>query len=75
MKSNDNLKLITLYISLWGWQILAVIFLVSTFLMVAIPRNVINLVFTIAFIIIFVFCEYKSLKRKEDFYDELRELS
>ena len=70
MKS-DELRKITEYISLWGWQILAIIFLCSSFIMLALPRNLMGFVFGLTFFFIFIFCEYKSLKRKQEFYEKL----
>ena len=75
MKSlhNDNeLSYLTSYISLWGWQILAMLFLCSSFIVIALPRNLFGFIFGIAFFLTFVLCEYKSLKRKQEFYNEIQ---
>jgi len=68
MKSNE-LKKITQYVALWGWQIFAIIFLCSSFIMFSLPRNLMSFIFGIAFFIVFILCEYKSLKRKQEFYN------
>lgn len=67
-----NLPHITLYVGLWGWQILAILFLCSSVLMVASLRTPLTIVFSLAFIFIFAFCEYKSLRRKQEFYNEIQ---
>lgn len=65
-----NLQSVTLYIGLWGWQILAMLFLVTSMIMFSIPRNIHGFVFGIAFFCAFLICEWRSLKRKDEFYKE-----
>ena len=67
MKFTD-LKSITLYISLWNWNLLAIIFFCFSLLMFVLPRDTRTMVFGVAFFFIFVFCEFKSLKSKQEFY-------
>jgi hypothetical protein len=62
-------KKIFSYIALWGWQILGIMFFISSFVLIALPRTTQSIVFAIAFFFIFAICEYKSLERKKEFYD------
>jgi len=66
--SESDLKPITLYVSVWFWQVLAIVFLCTSFIMIALPRNASTVVFSISLIVIFAVCEYKSFKRREEFY-------
>ena len=58
------------FFSAWGWQILAIIFLTSTCIIVALPINLTTVVFSIVFLSMFIGCEYMALKRKKEFYNE-----
>jgi len=66
-----EVNLITKYIAVWGWQILAMMFLSFSFVFLALPSNLFSSVFYVAFFLIFIICEYMSLKRKGEFnHDE-----
>lgn len=75
MKSDDYLTPLTLYTALWGWQILAIMFFSLSLVLMALPRTMQSVVFAVSFFVIFAACEYMSLKRKKEFYDEAEKLS
>jgi len=60
-------EILTSYISVWGWQILTIIFLCFAFLFFSLPRNLFTLVFGIAFIFTFIICESITIKRRREF--------
>ncbi len=64
-------KQLTKYIAVWGWQILAIMFLCFTFVFVAMTRTNVTVVFAVSFFLIFAMCEYMSLKRKKELYHEV----
>jgi len=64
----EQLLVLTNYISSWGWQIIAIIFLIGSTLMFALPRSLITQTFYITFFLIFWVCEFKSLKRQKEVY-------
>ena len=66
----DNLKKITLYIAVWGWQIMTIIFLSSSFIFFALPSSTATGVFQVSFFLIFIGCLYMTLKRKREFYND-----
>jgi hypothetical protein len=65
----ENIKDITLYISIWNWQILAMLFLCSGMICLGLPRNNISFIFFIVFIILFASCEFVSNLRRRQFYN------
>lgn len=66
-----NLKNLTLFVSLWGWQILAIIFFCSSILVIGLPNKQLSIVFAGVFFILFAVCEYLSFKRRSDFFHEI----
>jgi len=69
----ENETIITQYISSWNWHIVAIICLVGSFLMIAMDRKFINLVFYVVLMIGFIMCElisYYRRKRLEELEDE-----
>ena len=62
--------LITKYIAVWGWQLMAIMFLCSSFILFALPRTLITQSFYVAFFLVFIACEFQSLKRQRDLYNE-----
>lgn len=69
-EETDQTILLTTFISVWGWQILAILFLSFSFLSFSMPRTIHTFVFFIAFFVMFISCEYVSLKKRKKFYDE-----
>jgi len=65
----EEVKLITTFITAWGWQILAIIFLCFGFLFLALPKSLTSNVFFVSFIIIFLACEAMVIKRRREFYE------
>ena len=66
----EELKLLTTYISAWAWQIIAMMFLLTALIMFALPRTLKTSAFYVAMILIFIGCQYKSLKRKGEIQNE-----
>lgn len=67
---DEEVKIILDYISVWGWQIIATIFFVSSLILISMPQNVVSVMFFIVFFAAFLFFEFIALKRKNDFYKE-----
>lgn len=57
-------NIIMQYISVWGWHILGIIFLVNAFVVTSSAGNLMGDVFMIAFLIGFLLCEVIALKRR-----------
>ncbi|HUU89114.1 MAG TPA: hypothetical protein VMX17_15370 [Candidatus Glassbacteria bacterium] len=57
--------ILTQYISAWNWNILSIIFLVGSFLMIAMDREFINLVFYIVLMVGFILCQAISYYRRK----------
>ena len=66
----NQIKIITGYISAWGWQLMAMLFLSLALVLFAMPRTLRTSVVYVAFFLVFVFCEYKTLKRKKEIENE-----
>jgi len=69
---NEETKIITTFISAWAWQILAMLFLCSSLIVFAISQTrtlVSSLIFFITFLL-FVGCEFASLRRKKKVLEE-----
>ena len=69
MKSDDVL-ILTKYFAVWGWQLIALLFLCFAFAFLAMPRNGFTQVFYVSFFLIFVLTEFICLKRKKEFNNE-----
>jgi len=54
------------YIAVWNWQILALNFLIASFICFALPRTLITSSSYVAFFLIFIGCQFMSLKRKKE---------
>lgn len=66
----EETKLIMTYIGAWCWQILSMLFLVASFIMFALPRTLTTSSFYVALFLIFVGCEFMSMKRKRELQNE-----
>lgn len=64
----DMVSMFMAYTATWNWQILALMFLSFSLLCLALPRDLLTQVFYVAFFLIFLACEYMSLKRKGEVY-------
>jgi len=58
------------YVACWNWQILAFNFLIASFICFALPRTLITSSFYVAFFLVFIGCQYITLKRKKELQDE-----
>ena len=66
-----DIELITKFISAWNWQLLAIMFLIASFIVFSIPLTYMGRVTGIAFLFVFFVCEAISIKRrKEVFIDD-----
>jgi len=63
-------ELITKYIAVWGWQTLAMLFLSSSLIIFSLPRSLISQSLYVALFLIFAGCQFISLKRKKEIYNE-----
>lgn len=63
---NENISL-TLFITAWNWQILAILFLCFAFVFLALPQTLMTNVFFVSFIFIFIGCEAMAIKRRKKF--------
>ena len=66
----DDIKIITTYLGVWFWQTFAIMFLLTSFIMFALPRTLTTSSFYVSLFLIFVGCEYMSLKRKKELENE-----
>jgi len=65
----EEVTLITKFITAWFWQVLAIIFLCSAFILIALPNTLTTNVFSVSFIIIFLSCEAMAIKRRREVYE------
>ena len=68
---SDNLGTLSLIIATWGWQLIALMFLCSLIILIALPTTLFTIVFSVALFMCFAGCEYMSLKRKKEVYNEV----
>ena len=61
----DN-QIIIKYIAVWGWQILSMLFLISSLILFSMPKNLKTSSMYISFFLIFIICEFMVLKRKKE---------
>ena len=64
-----DLELITKFISAWNWQLMAIMFLIASFITFSMPLTYIGRVMSIAFLLIFFVCEGISIKRRREVFD------
>jgi len=63
----DN-ELITKFISTWNWQLLAMMFLIASFITSSLPITYIGRVMSIAFLLVFFICEAIVIKRRKEVF-------
>lgn len=63
---NEELTILTNYIASWSYQLLAMFFLSFSMLFLVLPYSLQTAVMQVSFFLIFIFCQYKSLKRKSE---------
>ena len=59
------------YVSIWGWQIMAIKFLIGSFISFALPRTLITQSVYVAFFLLFIACQFMSLKRKKELQNNI----
>ena len=64
-----DIELVTKYISAWNWQILAIMFLIASFICFSLPQTYIGNVMSIAFLFVFFICEAISIKRRREVFE------
>jgi len=64
-----DIELITKFISAWNWQLLAIMFLIASFITFSMPLTYIGRVMSIAFLMIFFVCEAISIKRRKEVFE------
>jgi len=69
----EETRIVTTFISAWGWQILAMLFLCSSLTVFTIPRTQISTPILIIFFLLFIGCEFASLARKKKVMEENNE--
>ncbi len=65
----EDIQILTRFITAWCWQILAIMFLCSAFVFVALPNSLTTNVFSVSFILIFLACEGVAIKRRREVYE------
>jgi len=60
----ENETIITQYISAWNWHLLAMLFLVGSFIIIVVSREFIGLVFYVVLMISFIICEAFAYHRR-----------
>ena len=63
----DN-ELITKFISTWNWQLLAMTFLIASFITSSLRITYIGRVMSIAFLLVFFICEAIVIKRRKEVF-------
>lgn len=61
-----EIKILTTYISYWGWTIISMIFICSGALFLADDNNTTDLALFSIFIIMSIYCFYMGIKRKKE---------
>ena len=61
---------LTNYISVWGWMIISMVFLMGTFILFALPKSNLTIVFGTAFFLIFGITQFVSTKRRKELIEQ-----
>lgn len=64
----DSTKIITSYVSIWGWHILAALFLCTSLSLAAHFSKELASIFFFAFFVLFGICEVISYRRRNALY-------
>ena len=67
---NDNTKILTDYVSIWGWQITSMIFLVGGIIILNTDAGLIRITTSCALIILSLGIQLKNAWRIKKFYGE-----
>ena len=66
----EEIEYLTNYISVWGWNICALMFLTTSFILFSLQSSLKTQSFTVACILAFIMCEFMMLKRKGELSNE-----
>ena len=67
---DKEVSLITKYVGVWGWMLISIMFLISTFIMFALPRTNLTAVFGTSFFLIFGVTQFVATKRRRELQNE-----
>ena len=78
MKKHDDehdieifkINIITRYISIWGWQIISIIFICTSIILISIPKNIFSLILFILCIGMSIASSINSLSKKRNLKNE-----
>jgi len=62
----EDAILITKYISTWNWMLISFMFFIGAFILVSLPRTTLTIVFTVAFLFIFIITQFVSSHRRKE---------
>jgi len=63
----NNVLILTSYLSAWFWQILSLMFLSFSILLYSIERSTMTIVFFVSFFCLFIIAEFISMRRRKEF--------
>lgn len=66
----EQFSTLTKFISAWNWHIIALLFLVASLILFALPSSIKTIVLLISFLIVFFVCEIIAYLRREQMYNE-----
>jgi len=66
----EEIETLTEYIAIWFNHIIALMFLIASLIMFALPRTIITSVLYVSTFFIFSYIEIKTIMRKRDFQNE-----
>lgn len=67
---SKEVSLIMSYVGVWGWQIISLLFLVGTFILFALPKSNMTIIFGVAFFLVFGGTQFICTKRRRELQDE-----
>ena len=71
MSSEYNLKVLSKYISTWGWNLISVINFSVLIILFSLPHNNLSFIFGVVYIFMFISSIIITIKRQKEFYTEL----
>ena len=70
MIEDYQVSTITKYISVWGWMLVSMMFLIATFIMFSLPRTNLTIIFGTAFFLIFGVTQFVATRRRRELQDD-----
>jgi len=61
---------LTQYTAIWGWQSMAINFLIGSLIVFSLPRTLITQSVYVSLFLLFIACQFMSLKRKKELQNE-----